>query len=366
MAQFCTKCGAAYAEDARFCDACGNPINKPEAIGVASSQAAMILRKKNSRMAIFIGSAIVVLVATGSGIAWWMAPEKASETSFSRAINDYFAKNAPAQDRLLCLSNITYQRDPILVRKFDRSTKDWMDMLTRSGVYSGPEEQQNNSGLFIQTQYAYQLTPIGKASMRKDKLCLASGLKVKSVTGFDQVQDVNGQATALAAATFDMTNEASWLSKSPDRSEILQSRYVQDLSANLRLANIDNKWQVDASKPLLGNRSFPDWPSNLAESPATKSSPGSFFNKLIGFFSFGSHPLVGKWQGENGMLHMEFTKDSFINNGVAVAAGFKTDGDAVIVTPEMTNGVGLRFKIVDKNHILLDAGMMSFTLTRSK
>ena len=376
MANFCTKCGTAHLADARFCEECGSPVNKTPAIAAsipafAAPTAAPAPTptpaptKVKSRMLLVVGGAVALVVAGGVGLVILLSPEKATEASFSRSINDYFAKNSAARERLVCLSNLPYQRDPIRVGQYDQSNKQWLDSLAKNGVYSAPEEQ-GNGGFFSQTQYVYRLTAVGKKSIHDNKLCLAGGLKVKSVTGFDRVQESNGRSTAYASAVLEMTDEAAWLSKSADRTEILQQANVQEISTKLTLALVDKKWQVDESGTSSRSRANPNRSRDAAESSQIKPSSEGLFDKFSSLFSFGGHPLIGKWQDESGLASLEFTKDSLVNNGVMMKAEFKTKGDEVIVTPEAGQGVSLIFKVRDRDHISMDAGVISINLARVK
>jgi hypothetical protein len=89
------------------------------------------------------------------------------------------------------------------------------------------------------------------------------------------------------------------------------------------------------------------------------------FDRLRSMFSFGAHPLVGKWTDSSGMAHFEFARDSIVQNGISTAATFKVNGDSVIVAPA-GGGPGLVIKMRDANQAALDMGFMSVILTGSQ
>lgn len=94
------------------------------------------------------------------------------------------------------------------------------------------------------------------------------------------------------------------------------------------------------------------------------SGPG-MIDRLRAMFSFGGHPLVGKWTDSTGMANFEFTRDSIVQNGVSTAATFKVNGDAVTVAPA-NGGPGLVITMRDANHAAFETGFVSINLIRSQ
>lgn len=364
MAQFCTKCGAVQVADAVFCDSCGNPLNRPSVVTSAALAPLISPHSKiGLRLVLLAVGALVTVLALGAGLIWWSAPEPASKTSFTRAVNDYFEQNTTAQDRLLCVSNVPYERAQIRLNSYDQSTRRWMDMLVRSGVYSGPETQ---SGGWFGQQYLYQLTATGKSSVRNGKLCFGNSIKVAQVTGFDQIQKQNGQSVAIATATLTIGGEPAWLAKSIERTQILQGQHKANLSERLPLIQVDKKWQVRQSDGGPGGGLFG---GGALESPVASAAPVSsagFLDQLKSWFSFGAaHPLVGKWNGPMG-VQFEFTKNTVMTNGVGTKAHFTTKGNQITIKPDSVSDTEMVVKMIDKDSAIMAIGPVELLLKRAE
>lgn len=319
MAHFCTKCGTAYVPGARFCDECGKAVN---AAAAAPARPAGVQR----RHLILAGGALAVVIVAGGALAWLLAPEAASASSFSRAIDTHLAADEAVRDKLLCLTNLPYQKEEIRVASYDSSTRQWLDILVRSGLYSAPVEQ-SSGGWVAQSQFVYALAAPGKAALRGDKLCVAKGVKVAKVSGYDQVRDLGAQHVAMAKATLALTDEAAWFAKSADRALILQRLPDGDLEVRLPLALVDKQWQVIDEAQM----SQAAMTGALGKAPAGQGA--GMLDKLKSAFRFGGHPAVGKWQAAMGNV-LEFTSDSVINNGTSTKATFTTKGNTVTIAPE--------------------------------
>lgn len=324
MAHFCTKCGTAYVPGARFCDECGKAVNAAAAAPAPAVPARPAGVQR--RHLILVGGALAVLIVAGGALAWLLAPEAASASSFSRAIDTHLAADEAVRDKLLCLTNLPYQKEEIRVASYDTSTRQWLDILVRSGLYSAPVEQ-SSGGWVAQSQFVYALAAPGKAALRGDKLCVAKGLKVSKVSGYDQVRDLGAQQVAMAKATLALTDEAAWFAKSADRALILQRLPDGDLEVRLPLALVDKQWQVIDEAQM----SQAAMTGALGKAPAGQGA--GMLDKLKSAFRFGGHPAVGKWQAAMGNV-LEFTSDSVINNGTSTKATFTTKGNTVTITPE--------------------------------
>ena len=366
MARFCTKCGTRNENQARFCEECGNPMPSaaatPSASSIPATPVASPTPPRPRRRSLVLGGGIVaVLVACGGGLAWWLAPESASEASFARAIDTHFSGNAHAREKILCTGNLPYDKNPIRVDEYDRSTRQYMDMLAQAGVYEAPRVE-SSGGYVPRTHYVYALSAEGGKWVRGNRLCLGEGLQAKQVSGFEQLQEIQGVPFAVARAELVITGEAPWLAKAADREGLLRELDRQSMPVTLSLARMEGKWAVsdNAAAAMLARKA-----AVLANASGKADTGGGFFDKLKSLFSFGGgHPLVGRWQDESGLVSMEFTRDSYIQNGVSVAAKFETRGDQVTVTPDIGFGVGLVLKMRDNDTALLDMGLASVTLKR--
>lgn len=334
---------------------------------------AMPMKMPSRRTLAIVGGALLIVIVGGVTATRLLAPEAASSESFSRAVNAYFASDKAASERLVCTDNLPYQTNPIRIGEYDQAGRQWMDLLQQSGLYAAPVSA-SSGGFMPQNQLVYSITDVGRASVRKNKLCVAAGVQATSAAGFDQVNADGGQSRAVAEATLAFEQEAPWLAKSPRRPEILQLLGMSTLVTRLPVELIDKKWRVAADG---GHRPQGNSPATAALGQglglglgmghrATTSSPApGWFDRVRSLFSFGGHPLVGKWTDPTGMAHFEFTRDSIIENGISAPARFEVKGDTVIVSPDNAGGAGLPFKVRDADHIVLDMGVMSVTLQRA-
>lgn len=343
MAHFCTKCGTVYSPGARFCDECGNTL--PAAAPAAASPAAPAKPAPTGvkrRHAVLAGGVLAALIVAGGALAWLLAPEAASASSFSRAIEAHLNTDTSARDKLICLSNLPYQKEEIRVASYDSGTRQWLDVLVRSGLYSGPVEQATG-GWLSQSQFVYTIAAPGKAAVHDGKLCLARGLKVASVSGYEQVREVGGQKVAMATAKLALTDEAAWLSASPERASILQHLPQADLEVDMPLVLIDKKWQVAEHGQV----------NSFAMAAAMDNSPVAqgmgVLQKLKNAFSFGAHPLVGKWTS-GGNEFLEFTSDSVIEKKRVTKATFNTDGNVVTIVVEGEHRAEMVAKLSNNNN----------------
>lgn len=345
MAQFCKQCGTAHAPDARFCDECGKAVNAAAAPAPAPAPAATpALPGVQRRHVMIAGGVLAVVIVAGGALAWLLAPEAASASSFSRAIDAHLAADEAARDKLLCFTNLPYQKEEIRVASYDSSTRQWLDILVRGGLYNAPVEQ-SSGGWIAQSQFVYALAAPGKAALRGDKLCVAKGVKVAKVSGYEQVRDMGGQQVAMATATLALTDEAAWLAKSPDRALVLQRLPGGDLEVQLPLALVDKQWQVTDRAQMHQ--------AAMAMAGAMRNASGTqgtgMLDKLKSLFSFGGHPLVGKWKGSTGEV-LEFTKDSIIENGNASKATFATEGNVVTVASEEGGGMAMQISLSNSSN----------------
>jgi hypothetical protein len=287
-----------------------------------------------------------VVIVAGGALAWLLAPEAASASSFSRAIDAHLTADEAARDKLLCLTNLPYQKEEIRVASYDSSTRQWLDILVRSGLYAAPVEQ-SSGGWVAQSQFVYALAAPGKAALRGDKLCVAKGMKVAKVSGYEQVREMGGQQVAMATATLALTDEAVWFSASPDRALILQRLPHGDLEVQLPLALVDKQWQVTDRAQLQQAAMSMAMAGALGNASATQG-PG-MLDKLKSMFSFGGHPLVGKWKSSTGQV-LEFTKDSMIENGKTTKATFATEGNVVTIISEEGGGMAAQISLSNSNN----------------
>lgn len=365
MARFCTQCGVSNLDAARFCEECGTPLKSlavpSSSTGSASTaDVAWPAAPRSKRKLLISAGAVVALLAIGTGVTIWLGPEAPSEASFKRAVNQYLSDNASARESLLCVSNMRYQGEIIRVSQFDGYTKRWMDTLAQSGVYGAAQEERSGSGYFIQRQFVYTLTDSGKPWVKNNRLCLGEGLTVKTVSGFDQVQKNGDKSIALASAQLEIQGEAAWLKNTPQRADILQKTNKADLRLNVPLTLIDGKWKVAADTASLRQADF-----NLfgRHSARTEQNDG-LMSKFKRWFSFGGHPLVGKWRDDTGMVNFEFTRNQVIHDGETVKARFETEGDTIKVWLEDAQESQLNVRMQGNDVAFINLGLVRLKLSR--
>jgi hypothetical protein len=133
-----------------------------------------------------------------------------------------------------------------------------------------------------------------------------------------------------------------------------------DLEVELPLALVDKQWQVTDRAQLQQAAMSMAMAGALGNASATQG-PG-MLDKLKGLFSFGGHPLVGKWKAPMGGV-LEFTRDSVIENAKASKGTFTTDGNVVTFAPEGAGGMAMQISLSNSNNTAtLSIGGMPITV----
>ena len=149
----------------------------------------------------------------------------------------------------------------------------------------------------------------------------------------------------MAKATLTLTDEAAWFAKSADRALILQRLPDGDLEVRLPLALVDKQWQVTDRAQLQQ--------ATMAMAGAMRQASGAqgagMLDKLKGLFSFGGHPLQGKWKAPMGGV-LEFTRDSVIENDKVSKGTFATEGNVVTFAPEGAGGMAMQISLSNSNN----------------
>ena len=104
---------------------------------------------------------------------------------------------------------------------------------------------------------------------------------------------------------------------------------------------------------------------------------GGLFAGLAKLFSFGGHPLQGKWHMDTGSfgpfgsagqsaslgVSFTFTSDTMEMGGASIKCNFEVNGNRVKVTPEGT-AESYIFEMRDKNTAIVDLGIFQLTYKR--
>ncbi|MFL9924838.1 zinc-ribbon domain-containing protein [Herbaspirillum lusitanum] len=389
MTRFCTQCGSANLDVAVFCDECGAVLRPPEAQKAASQMDAgtdtagavmPVMQttateppRKPSRLRIgrrktwMIGLVIGALVlGAGAAVNWWLAPEAATEQSFSRAVEQYLSENARMREALLCAANERLQNNVLSISQFESGNRGWADLLVQAGVLEGPRLESSGFGFFNRSQYIYNVTDVGRKWVRNGRVCLGNSLSVRSLTGFDQVQQVGEESMAPAHSVLEIADQAPWLKNSPLREQILQKSGKAKLELTLTLTLVDKKWKVSEAaenRRRLANK-FEGFGKESSEVQDASAGKPGWIARIKTWLHIDDHPLIGKWRDATGMVTFEFSADSMTENGKLIPARFETQGDVVKVIPDKNPQQGFKVQMRGKDSAVIDLGLLSLRLAR--
>jgi hypothetical protein len=350
MAKFCVKCRAALDVDAKFCEECGEPVRppraaqaapatgQPRAVPLAATAVASAPTEINWRkVALWSGVGLGVLVV-GGGVAAFltMPPSVPTAADIETIINANTAKVAEAT----CLSNFSYDKNPVMVSSFDVNTQQWLAVLSRAGIYSAPQRVTNASMFGGSLQYSH--TAEGEKKIHQGKLCFADGLTVASVQFVKPVK-VGKQWHTRGTYNYGYRHADAWIQK-PDAQRIVPDRFA-DLpkTSSIALVKGEHGWEIDNGS-AYGDAATSNGLNSIVNGLAQRAleraaaegdaddSAASYhgvFSKLGAMVSglFGSNPiLVGKWRSDNdGYGTLEFTHDSATVQGSAVPVTYEKD-----------------------------------------
>ena len=374
MAQFCHTCGTKNEDEAAFCENCGAPLRKRAATALNPTPAQPTTSRPRRKLVIGSAAAVGVVLALAGGTVWWLQPPAASAAVLGTALK----ASAPGVDtgeRMVCISNgLPYGQSDINVGGMDQRTRQWMEALVEAGLYTDAGEVLSG-GFFPQTLRRYESTAELSKWARNRRLCVAGGLEASKVTNIGEpvVQRPRGEEVRLVQATgvWALREGAPWLAK-PKVLEAIRSELPRPNGGEWALdgerlvfrkpvvfAVVDRQWKT--VNPADGNASMGRRADqNDQKRPqADKSAPtASLWDKFTGLFSFGGHPLRGRWQvdltasGMGGILPAElaaqsvmvFTDNSCEVAGQRTACRFEVEGSLVKVTLEESS-VELVFNI---------------------
>jgi hypothetical protein len=362
MAKFCVKCRSALDPDARFCDECGEPVRVRTPVG-GTVQAAAIAGRMPAAAPIDInwrkvgswgGAGAGVLVVAGGVAAFLsMPPSTPSASDIATLLNADPVKVANAT----CLNNFPYEKNPVVVGGFDINTQQWMQVLSKAGVY-GPPQQVTNGFLFGGGQQ-YSHTAAGEKKIHNGKLCFADGLTVSSVQ-FSKPVKIDRVWHAQGSYTYAYRNADAWI-QTPEAQRAMPDRFA-DLPKTTFISLVKNEhgWQIDNGVTPGSGLDM----QNAMQSPTSGESVSGdgLFSKLNAMLSalFGSRPvLVGKWIDDSGALGtLEFTANSAIMRGQTVPVTYRKDStDSKRITVMSGEGLPIaNIDLIDDDHFYLSLG----------
>ena len=171
MPRFCTRCGQQSANDARFCHACGAPLQRPVTVVPAGA---------GPRRGLLLGAGLVLGLAVLAAVVAWLVFGRSggpSNAELETAAAQWMHQNGSALMEDACLDNLNYAANPLLVDAGDQSARQWMAVLVKAGIYAEPRQVEGGLG----TRWRYDWGPQAARYIRDGRLCVASGITVARV-----------------------------------------------------------------------------------------------------------------------------------------------------------------------------------------
>jgi len=393
---FCTQCGHKNTDDSRFCDECGTPLKVAAAavsnptLTAATAPAPATATEPASAFAstpapatgpataavgvprkpLRIKTAAMVaagLVVVGAGGYFLLAPETPSNERFAAAIEKSLAADSTAYKPRFCLSNFPYERDTVHVNDQDIGTQRWLSVLSRAGLYAGPELIEDTSGYFVRRQLKYTKTDAGKKATQGGQLCVADGVTVGKVDSFTPPSKVGEIEASRATVTLKLRNPMPWVAEEETQSTTpgLKVEFAENIVMVLK----DGKWVV-ADNHTVQEAVKAERKAMAAKQSAASggSSEGGFMASVKKLFSFAAgNPVIGKWKAQvmgNTMDAFEFTSDAMITGGQKVKVRYEVEDKRVTIYSEGA-GAGLIIDVIDHDTLSMDMGLTRFKLIRS-
>lgn len=250
MPKFCTQCGAQVADGARFCQACGVPVQGSKVNDAAGPK----MRRRGLWLTVLAG----ILLGFAGLMAWLLVGEGGgpSRAELDAAASQWLHEHATALVQDACLDDLDYAADAIVVDDADRSAKRWMDVLAGAGVYMGPQPLRHGPS----AQWRYVHGPHAARFIRHGQLCVAGGLVVRRIQTVPrrEIDVVEGlppgvqwpEHWALARLTLEWSGLASWATQ-----PYVHERLPQldgDLHQNIILLQRGKQWVLPSPMEQVG------------------------------------------------------------------------------------------------------------------
>lgn len=275
MTRFCTQCGVKNADDAKFCKACGTPLDAPVArpatapnpalppVAPHSAQPATRLARSgmSRRAGALIAGGMALLLLVVAAVAWLVLGRASgpSAAELKLAANTWLQQH---QTELLqqdaCVRNFDYAANPVFINGFDQNTQHWLNALVKAGIYTAP--QQVRSGFSTQLKYGYG--PQAARYIREGALCVADGLAVSDVQVLQPGSAELTRRLPVGVKIPDnwalVTLRLQWTGLAPWASQKLASSQFPNLSTplrqNLLLLKTRQGWVLPSPSEELGMR----------------------------------------------------------------------------------------------------------------
>lgn len=374
---FCRKCGHKNDADARFCEACGEPqYTEPAATAATAPQpnaqgtlhaTSSSASRPSKRLLMMLTAGLVGLVILGAGLAFLLAPERASNESFGKAIDRLLLADPNLLREQYCLQNMNYREDTVLISTADRRTQSWMALLTEAGLYSGPETITTQHGFFTQTRLRFSKTEAGRKATHNNALCIADGLEVAEVLHFTPPQQVGQTEVSLVTVRLALRNPMPWTKTAQARQleRTLENAHSESARNEFILMRQDGKW-VQANQSTLAQARTQ---AREQEQKSERTQEGAgFFANLAALFGFGpSNPILGVWSFEmipGVSSRFEFDRHTMTTPTGQASVRYEIKDNRVLVYSTEHNQVLLSVRVIDSNNLRAELGGLDIRLTR--
>ena len=281
MTTFCTKCGAQNDPSANFCEQCGASLQRPihgatKDVSIPTAKPSVPLNVRRTLIAL-----LVLVGITIAGVSAWqfLNPNRPSEATFAKVLNQHYAGDKTAVDEVVCLTNTQYSRNPILANPWDSRMKDWMGMLVSAGLYTGPTSVVSGGGFFAREQIKYERTELGNKAVRDGKLCFADGVKVVNVLSFTAPRKQDSRDTTLVTYGIEFVNPAAWVKLAEVQEKAKSELGPEAMRKQATLALGEKGWEWVGE----GNRV-----ARLSEEEPSQDSGKGVFSGIQSWFGGGS------------------------------------------------------------------------------
>lgn len=365
MARFCVKCGSGLDPDARFCDECGAPVRaRPAAqattlAAVTTSATPVDINWRKVGLWSGIGAA-VLLVAGGVAAFLAMPPSTPSASELTDLLNADKAKVANAT----CLGNFAYGKNPVVVGGFDTSTLQWLQVLSKAGIY-GPPQPVANPFLFGGGQQ-FSHTPLGEKKIHDGKLCFADGLTVSAVE-FTKPVKIGERWHTQGSYGYTYRNADAWI-QTPEAQRAEPDRFANlPKTTFVSLVKGDHGWQFDNGMATSDDPGLLNGMQGRVNSSA--STGGGFFSKIANAVSglFAARPAyIGKWRDDDSSgTVVEFTRENAIFDGHSTPVTYEADHQDSKRIHLMRGGIAVAtIRLIDNDHIEFSLGFGGARLHR--
>lgn len=400
MALFCTRCGTPAAPKAAFCESCGAPIGrKATPVAEPSLDDSNAPPERPLRPAIprkvWLGAAGLAGLLAVSGLTAFLllrplepTSERLMAAAKAGAHGERLTLNAK---RTLCLNNIDYSTRPIYVSRSNERTLQWIDTLSKAGLYQAGAEV-NSGGYFPQTLMQYKPTAELNHWLDGSRLCVARSVELAEVSGIGEPTNLqlgaSGRAQSMrvvkAQLVFKAREVAPWLEQDGVKHAVLAqlSGWTHE-SGTLRMS-LDEVFGLNEgawiAAPALQPRLAQAWRGNgpheadaKAEGMGVSDSVKRWGRGIRNWFSFGGHPLKGSWRMDNSGIgsfvppgidaRLVFTNSTMESGGRTLDCEFEVDGKRVTVR-QKGQSRGMVFVLEDENTASLDIGLMTLRYQR--